>query len=130
MILKQLSLIFVERAIDFQYLLSLFDCMFILQPIYLKGEKYLLKGLINVDSSLLQLPEDITVDVISGESNAFEVTRGSLISDGDEQTKTAAYQYSVWGNIGDKLTFIPRDSRYICLMAFVLFAPLSLFLFV
>ncbi|XP_030454773.2 uncharacterized protein LOC115676056 [Syzygium oleosum] len=80
-------------------------------PIYLKGEKYLLKGLINVDSSLLQLPEDITVDVISGEGNAFEVTRGSLISDGDEQTKTAAYQYSVWGNIGDKLTFIPRDSR-------------------
>ncbi|KAI9099060.1 hypothetical protein K1719_024827 [Acacia pycnantha] len=83
-----------------------------LLPIYLKGEKYLLKGQINVESSLLnELPENMIVDIQNGGDSVIDVTNAIRSSDGKDQTSTAIYEYSVWANPGEKLTFVPRDPR-------------------
>ncbi|KAG9154178.1 hypothetical protein Leryth_000653 [Lithospermum erythrorhizon] len=85
-----------------------------LSPVYLKAEKYLLKGQIHVDSKSLkeigEAPEDILVDIANAEGNFLDGTTASHIPDGDDQS-VATYEYSVWANPGEKLTFIPRDLR-------------------
>ncbi|XP_062143584.1 uncharacterized protein LOC133851267 [Alnus glutinosa] len=84
-------------------------------PVYLKGEKYLLKGQINVESSTLdgvyEVPESIAVDILNSGGNIVDGTTAKLSSNDNDQTSAAIYEYSVWANPGDKLTFVPRDSR-------------------
>ncbi|CAK7348450.1 unnamed protein product [Dovyalis caffra] len=84
-------------------------------PIYLKGEKYLLKGQISIELSLAddgyELPNHIIVDILNSEGNLFDGTTASLLSHGIDQTGSALYEYSVWANLGEKLTFVPRDPR-------------------
>ncbi|XP_028797029.1 nodal modulator 1 isoform X2 [Neltuma alba] len=83
-----------------------------LLPVYLKGEKYLLKGQINVESSSLnELPENMIVDIQNGGASVIDAAKAILSSDGKDETSTAIYEYSVWANPGEKLTFIPRDPR-------------------
>ncbi|KAL3827759.1 hypothetical protein ACJIZ3_016561 [Penstemon smallii] len=65
-------------------------------PVNLKGEKYLLKGRINVESNE-NLPESIPLDILGSEGTVIDVTVAQL--------------YSVWANFGEKLIFIPQDSR-------------------
>ncbi|GFZ13642.1 carbohydrate-binding-like fold [Actinidia rufa] len=83
--------------------------------IYLKGEKYLLKGQIHVDSSSLsgieELPENILVDVLNNEGTLLDGTSARLVGNGNDQASGAVYEYSLWGNPGEKLTFTPQDSR-------------------
>lgn len=84
---------------------------------YLKGEKYLLKGRIHVELSSLvgayTLPNTIIVDMLDGVEAVVGSGRAEFLSDGNGQPGDAVYEYSVWARRGDKLTFIPRDSRYI-----------------
>ncbi|KAL6962969.1 hypothetical protein U1Q18_037935 [Sarracenia purpurea var. burkii] len=84
-------------------------------PIYLRGEKYPLKGQIHVNSSLLsgvdELPENMLVNIVNNEGMLLEGTTARLVTTGDDQASAAAYEYSVWTNPGEKLTFTPQDSR-------------------
>ncbi|XP_074267787.1 uncharacterized protein LOC141591371 [Silene latifolia] len=80
-----------------------------LTPVTLKGEKFLVRGEIQVDSSSVnshELPESIFVDVLDGDG---VVAR--LASSPDDVTDVAVYNYSLWANRGQKVTFAPRDSR-------------------
>ncbi|XP_022770793.1 nodal modulator 1 isoform X1 [Durio zibethinus] len=81
-------------------------------PIYLKGEKYLLRGQINVNSSSSnELPVGIVVDILNGEGTVMHSTNAKLASSANDQIMTAVYQFSVWANLGEKLTFLPMDPR-------------------
>lgn len=88
----------------------------ILQPIYLKGQKYLLKGQISVASSSFdgfnELPENFIVDILSSGGSIIDGTTARLTSSENDQS-AAVYEYSVWANLEEKLTFVPRDSRCI-----------------
>ncbi|KAK1574965.1 hypothetical protein Q3G72_001403 [Acer saccharum] len=83
-------------------------------PIYLKGEKYLLKGKINVESSspdgVYKLPENFIVDIFN-EGTVSDRTTARLASSTNEQTSNSLYEYSMWVNLGDKLSLVPRDAR-------------------
>ncbi|KAB5569531.1 hypothetical protein DKX38_003324 [Salix brachista] len=84
-------------------------------PVNLKGEKYLLKGQIRVELGSAdggyELPNNIIVDILNSEGNLFDGTAASLVSHEDDQTGSALFEYSVWANLGEKLTFVPRDPR-------------------
>ncbi|CAJ1874972.1 unnamed protein product [Sphenostylis stenocarpa] len=81
-------------------------------PIHLTGAKYLLKGQINVDSgSLDALPENIGVDVKHDGAGVIDYATATLKSYAKDQKDTAIFEYSVWANLGEKLTFVPWDSR-------------------
>ncbi|KAF7804939.1 nodal modulator 1 [Senna tora] len=83
-----------------------------LLPIHLKGQKYLLKGQINVQSSSLdEFPENIIVDIQNGGAGVIDAAKAILSSHDKDQTNTAIFEYSVWANLGEKLTIIPRDLR-------------------
>ncbi|KAK6118462.1 hypothetical protein DH2020_047794 [Rehmannia glutinosa] len=79
-------------------------------PIYLKGEKYLLKGHINVESKE-NLPENIPLDILDNQETLVDGTIARLVSAEVDQSGAAVYEYSVWANFGGKLIFVPRDSR-------------------
>ncbi|KAL9435513.1 hypothetical protein AB3S75_021731 [Citrus x aurantiifolia] len=84
-------------------------------PIYLKGEKYQLRGHINVQSrspiGVHELPENIIVDILNGDGSISNRTTATLISPANDQTSYAVYEFSLWANLGDQLTFVPRDPR-------------------
>uniref|UniRef100_A0A1J3G3W9 Nodal modulator 1 n=1 Tax=Noccaea caerulescens TaxID=107243 RepID=A0A1J3G3W9_NOCCA len=81
-----------------------------LQPIHLKAEKYLLKGLVNVESSSTEteseLAENIIVDMQDKEGSVINSISAKLASDGH-----GFYEYYTWANLGEKIIFVPRDSR-------------------
>ncbi|KAL0457667.1 UNVERIFIED_CONTAM: Nodal modulator 1 [Sesamum latifolium] len=81
-----------------------------LLPINLKGQKYLLKGQINVES-YEDLPESISLDILNNQETLVDGTIARLVSTEIDQSRTAVYEYSVWANLGEKLVFVPRDSR-------------------
>lgn len=99
-----------------KFIVSLFFFLTFLQPVYLKGEKYLLKGQIIVDSSAVQLPKDFVVDIINDDIGAIDSTTATLLATGDGDRTAATYEYSMWAKVGDKITFVPRDFRSIYLM--------------
>lgn len=68
--------------------------------------------------SLDTLPESIVVDVYHDGADVIDKATAILKSHGKEQTDAAVFEYSVWANLGEKLTFVPRDSRYIYLRGF------------
>ncbi|KAM7501151.1 hypothetical protein LguiB_000055 [Lonicera macranthoides] len=84
-------------------------------PIYLKGEKYLLKGQIHVESgsvdSVDKLPENILVDILNNEGTVVDGATAGLIASGNDQSSAAVYEYSIWANPGEQLTCVPRDLR-------------------
>lgn len=81
----------------------------------MRGEKYLLKGQIKVESSsaddAFELPNNIIVDILNSAGSVVDGTTANLSSSGSDQTTTGLYEYSVWANLGEKLIFGPRDSR-------------------
>lgn len=86
----------------------------ICQPIYLRGEKYLLKGKINVDPVSLgvyELPESILLNIVGAGGNVVANTEAKLTSDANNQPNSALYEYSVWASSGEELTFVPLDTR-------------------
>ncbi|XP_004288537.1 PREDICTED: nodal modulator 1 [Fragaria vesca subsp. vesca] len=84
-------------------------------PIHLKGEKYLLKGQINVASSssdgVHKLSENFIVDIVNSEGSIIDSTTAGLAPIGNEQTSYSVYEFSVWAKLGEKLIFVPRDAR-------------------
>lgn len=93
------------------YLRTLY--FFLEQTIHLKGEKYLLKGQINFVSESVQLPDNILVDIVGSNGNVIDSTTAKRTPNVDGQKTSATFEYTVWANVGDKITFIPRDSRFI-----------------
>ncbi|EXB28568.1 hypothetical protein L484_009727 [Morus notabilis] len=85
------------------------------RPIYLKAEKYQLKGQIKVVPSssdgVSELPENLIVDILNSEGNPVYSTESRLTSSGNGQTSGALYEYSTWASLGEKLVFVPRDPR-------------------
>ncbi|KAF8074467.1 hypothetical protein N665_1101s0028 [Sinapis alba] len=79
-------------------------------PIHLRAEKYLIKGLINVESSSTEteseLPENFIVDMQDKEGRVINSISAKLASDG-----RGVYEYYTWANLGERISFVPRDSR-------------------
>ncbi|XP_058077025.1 uncharacterized protein LOC131225505 [Magnolia sinica] len=80
-------------------------------PIYLTGKKYLLRGEVNIESSMhddaIESPKNIIVDILNRDNAIIDMTDARLKSNGNSQTG----EYSIWANLGDELIFVPRDSR-------------------
>ncbi|KAH6758040.1 Carbohydrate-binding-like fold [Perilla frutescens var. hirtella] len=81
-----------------------------LSPINLKGEKYLLKGHINVDSDK-NLSDGIPVDIFDNEETLVGSTTARIVATEVDPSVAAIYEYSVWANFGEQLNFVPQDSR-------------------
>lgn len=83
-------------------------------PVYLKGDKYLLKGQIHVDLSSLngvqELPEHIIMEVHNRDGTVVNSTAARLNRENDKKN-VVDYEYSVWANLGERLSFVPFDSR-------------------
>lgn len=79
------------------------------QPINLKGEKYLLKGHVHVLDK--NLPDDILVDIFDNQETSVGSTPARLVSSEVDPSRAAVYEFSVWSKFGEKLIFVPRDSR-------------------
>lgn len=84
-----------------------------LQPINLKGEKFLLKGHISVESNE-DVPENIPVDILDDKETLVAGTIARLVPAGVDQAGAAVFEYSFWANFGENLIFVPQDSRYVC----------------
>lgn len=67
---------------------------------------------------MYEVPENITLDILNGEGSVVDGTTAKVSSNDNDQISSATYEYSVWANPGDKLTFVPRDPRYIYLVVF------------
>lgn len=84
-------------------------------PIHLKGEKYLLKGELNVElgspDGVYELPNTISVDIQSSGGDVINTITAKLTSKMNDPRITAVYEYSTWANLGEKLIFVPLDSR-------------------
>lgn len=81
-------------------------------PINIKGEKYLLSGQIQVDSTGVdELPHGISVDILNNEGTILDSTSAKLVASADDQPGVAVYKYTVWVNPGEKLIFAPKDTR-------------------
>jgi len=61
------------------------------------------------------LPKKIVVDIYHDGAGVGDNAMAILKSHGKDETNTSVFEYSVWANPGEKLTFVPRDSRYIFL---------------
>ncbi|CAL5423309.1 unnamed protein product [Camellia sinensis] len=58
-----------------------------------------------------ELPENILVDLVNNEGPLMDGTVARLVGSGNDQSGFVVYEYSVWANPGEKLTFAPQDSR-------------------
>ena len=67
-------------------------------------------------SSLNALPENIVVNIQNDGASVIDSAKAKLKSHEKDQTNAAIYEYSVWANLGERLTFVPQDSRYIYLV--------------
>jgi len=65
--------------------------------------------------SLDALPDNIVVDIKHDGAGVIDYATATFKSHSKDQMEAAIFEYSVWTNLGEKLTFIPRDSRYIYL---------------
>ncbi|XP_051142719.1 uncharacterized protein LOC127259427 isoform X2 [Andrographis paniculata] len=79
-----------------------------LSTINLKGERYLLKGHINVESTM-NLPESISVDILDFEGTFVDSTIARLVSADIDHSSPTVYEYSFWASFGQKLIISPRD---------------------
>lgn len=87
-----------------------------MQSIYLKGDKYLLKGEIHIDPASQmegrELLDNILVDILDRDHRIVGQDIARVILDDNDVTSGAVYKYSYWANLGDELIFVPQDLRY------------------
>lgn len=57
------------------------------------------------------LPENVIVNIFNGEGILVDKTTAVLTSSSNDQTGNTVYEYSLWANLGEKLTFVPLDPR-------------------
>lgn len=65
------------------------------------------------------------MDILNGDGSISNRTTATLTSPANDQTSYAVYEFSLWANLGDQLTFVPRDPRYMFLIAVLNFSLLS-----
>ena len=53
------------------------------------------------------------MEVLNSDGTVSGGTHAGLVSSENDQTSGSVYEYSVWANLGEKLTFVPSDARYI-----------------
>lgn len=58
-------------------------------------------------STEIELPEDFIVDMQDKEGRVINSISAKIGSDG-----RGVYEYYTWANLGEKISFVPRDSRY------------------
>ncbi|PIA38035.1 hypothetical protein AQUCO_02900110v1 [Aquilegia coerulea] len=84
-------------------------------PIHLKADKYLLEGKIHVEASLHanvnELSESIIVDAITSDGEVIDASPARLVPHANDITTSIVFNYSIWANLGDELTLVPRDLR-------------------
>ncbi|KAI3526880.1 hypothetical protein L1887_06146 [Cichorium endivia] len=80
-------------------------------PIYLKGDKYLVKGQIRVQNGVHQIPENLLVDILNDKGTVIDGSSARFVVTGSEQSDSVLYEFQVWANPGDILTFVPQDIR-------------------
>lgn len=81
-------------------------------PVNLIGTKYLLKGSIHMDSSLLEdLSETIVVDIYDKSNVNIESINAYFVTSIVNQSGTSVYEYAMWADLGEEYTFVPRHSR-------------------
>ncbi|KAG2258897.1 hypothetical protein Bca52824_078191 [Brassica carinata] len=88
-----------------------------LQPIHLRAEKYLIKGLINVESRSTEieseLPESFIVDMQDEEGRVINSISAKHASVG-----SGVNEYYTWAKLGEKISFVPRILAIIYLSYF------------
>lgn len=85
-----------------------------MQVVNLTAEKFRIQGQIHVDTTsfinLSELPETISVDILSEGGTMVETTTSKhVLNDGDQTT--SVYEYSIWSDPGRNYVLSPRDSR-------------------
>ncbi|KAK1315520.1 hypothetical protein QJS10_CPA05g00205 [Acorus calamus] len=83
-------------------------------PVYLMGEKYLVKGEIHIHSSLHHNAAVFSENIVVQMPNKEHTITASYVRSepiGSEQIDAAVYEYSIWADLGDELIFAPLDSR-------------------
>lgn len=55
------------------------------------------------------------MDVLNADGSVISRATAALASPANDQANNAAYEYSLWANLGDKLSFVPSDLRYMIL---------------
>lgn len=87
------------------------------QLIYLTGQKYLIKGEIQVSLPLFSnhsnISKNILIDVLNEEFVVVATTEATFIHGGNDLIDTLVYEYIFWSNFGEDLVFVPQDTRYI-----------------
>lgn len=58
-----------------------------------------------------ELPENLLVEILNDEGTSIDGSSARLVVNGNEQSDTANYEFEVWANPGERLTFVPRDIR-------------------
>lgn len=51
------------------------------------------------------------VDILNDEGKVIDGSNAKLVVSENEQSNTALYEYEIWANPGEKLTFAPQDIR-------------------
>lgn len=67
-----------------------------------------------------ELPNTISVDIQSSGGDVINTITAKLTSKMNDPRITAVYEYSTWANLGEKLIFVPLDSRYVLQILFFL----------
>ncbi|KAJ0979944.1 hypothetical protein J5N97_015418 [Dioscorea zingiberensis] len=81
-------------------------------PLYLTGEKYLVRGEIHLSPSShldeSDLSERIIIDVVNRDSSIHDTIHARLIPN-ESGREGSAYEYSLWSDLGEEFFFVPRD---------------------
>lgn len=86
-----------------------------LQPIFVTGNKYHLKGEIHIDSNILQAIEDpsehIFVDIFNKDDALIDSVHARPVLTEGGNSGMLVFEYSIWSNLGQEIIFFPRYSR-------------------
>lgn len=87
----------------------------LLQPVHLTGMKYLLRGLIHVDSSLLPDSPDVSssikIDIFNRSNVHVDTVDTRHVPNEIEQSGLAILEYTMWSDLGEEFIIVPRHSR-------------------
>lgn len=83
-------------------------------PVRLTGMKYLVKGLIHIDSSLLRdsfdISKSITINILDQSNAHIDTVNARSVSDEIDQSGTAVFEYSIWSHLGAEFSIVPQHS--------------------
>ena len=63
-----------------------------------------------------EVPESIALDIFDSKSGVADSAIARLVPNQNDGTNAAVYEYSLWAHRGQKITLVPRDSRYVSML--------------